>query len=365
MLKYFTKSIILFVVISASFYTTGCKQVSREPGRPLVGVIRWDGWVGNKGTWQVGPILERTLGPERFHYRAPFFSIVKGKDSISINGATQEIMDQEIAYAKDAGIDYWAYCYYPDGCGLEQARKLHQTSKHANDVKWCVILGGSFEFDSTKDYSKSLVADFARENYQKVLDGRPLVYLLHGSTFTKAGLDKLRSMTTSSNLKTPYVVVMEWSAKGASEYCDKIGADALSCYATMGKDNLPFAEFMPAHSIKTWEQYATKKPVVPWVCTGWNCRPRMESPNPWTKYYADSTNCQDASPKDIRDFLVSTIKWTQSNRDKAVANTILVYAWNEHDEGFGAICPTLGKDGKPNTERLEAVKEALRGGADK
>jgi hypothetical protein len=363
-MKHLMKNIFLLVLVSAFLSGAGCKQINREKSldseKTLIGVIRWDGWVGKKGEWKIGPILERTLGPERFHYRVPFFGKITSKDSVSIDGTTQEIMDREIEFAKDAGIDYWAYCYYPDGCGLELARKNHQTSKNANDINWCVILGPSFEFDSGQDYSKSLVADFARENYQKVLDGRPLIYLLHGSTFTRAGMDSLRSMTVRSGLKTPYVVVMEWSAEKAAEYCSKIGADALSCYAFLGKDNLPFNEFIPKASIAKWEEYSLKKEIVPWISTGWNARPRMESENPWTIYYADSTNCQDASPEDIKNFLVSGVEWTKSNPDKAKANTVLIYAWNEHDEGFGAICPTLGKDGKPNTERLDAVKEALR-----
>jgi hypothetical protein len=338
--------------------TANCKKAEKNTlDKTTVGAIRWDGWVGKKGTWQIGPIVERTMGPEKFHSRAPWFSTVVSKDSVLIDGTTQEIMDEEIAYAKNAGIDYWAYCWYPDGCGLELARKLHQSSIHANDVKWCVILQG-FEAYLSNDYGKTLVADFARENYQKVLGGRPLVYM-YGSDLTRAGLDKLRTMTKDKNLKTPYVVVMDWGAEAAAAYCDKIGADAISSYAAVGKNNLPFAEIIPPQSKINWEAFASKKAVVPWICTGWNPIPRMESPNQWSQYYSDATNCQDASPEDIKAFLLSGIEWTISNRNKAVANTIIIYAWNEHDEGYGAICPTLGTDGKPDTERLDAVKEAL------
>ena len=351
---------LLAIAFIAVVSVSGCRQPSKESEKTTVGAIRWDGWVGEKGSWQIGPIVERTLGPERFHYRAPFFSKVLGKDSISIDGTSQEIMDMEIAYAKDAGIDYWAYCWYPDGCGLELARKLHQTSKFTNDVKWCAILGAAIAADSAGDFSKSLVLDFAKENYQKVLDGRPLVYLLHGSKISKAEIDRMRTLCIENNLKNPYVVAMEWSADLAVDYCERIGADAISCYATLGKDNRPFAEIIPQKSIALWESYSTKKPVVPWVCTGWNARPRMESPNPWTQYYSDSTNCQDATAEEIADFLLTAIDWTQSNRDAAAANTVLMYAWNEHDEGYGSICPTLGKDGKPDTERIDAIKLTLK-----
>lgn len=325
--------------------------------KPIVGAIRWDGWCGKKGSWQIGPIVERTLGPERFHYRAPFFSNLKGKDSILIDGTTQEIVDKEIAYAKSAGIDYWAYCWYPDGCGLELVRKLHQTSAHANDVKWCVILG-AFQANIYNSYGTTLVEDFTRENYQKVIDGRPLIYL-YNSDLTRAGLDTLRSMIITKNLKTPYVVVMDWSADAAADYCNKIGADAISSYASVGKNDLPFSEIMPSQSKANWESYAAKKEIVPWVSTGWNPRPRMESTNPWSQYYSEATSCQDATPKDLKDFVASGMEWTKSNKNKAVANTLIIYAWNEFDEGYGAICPTLGTDGSPNTQRLQAVATAI------
>jgi hypothetical protein len=132
--KGITNVFLLFaLIIISGFY--GCKQISQvisgKKEKTLVGVIRWDGWVGNSGLWKIGPIVERTLGPERFHYRAPFFSVVKGRDSISIVGTSQEIMDREIAYAKYAGIDYWAYCYYPDGCGKATEDKWN-THKNPN-----------------------------------------------------------------------------------------------------------------------------------------------------------------------------------------------------------------------------------------
>ena len=153
---------------------------------------------------------------------------------------------------------------------------------------------------------------------------------------------------------------MNWSAATASDYCELIGADAISSYAALGKNNLPFADVIPSQSLTNWESYAAKKPVVPWICTGWNAKPRMESVNPWSAYYSDATNCQDATVNDIKDFLQTGIDWTIANKSKAEANTIIMYAWNEHDEGYGAICPTLGTDGNPNTERLDAVKEVLQ-----
>ena len=35
-------------------------------------------------------------------------------DRVRIDGSRQAIMDQEIAFAADAGLDYWAFLLYPE-----------------------------------------------------------------------------------------------------------------------------------------------------------------------------------------------------------------------------------------------------------
>ena len=66
-----------------------------------------------------------------------------------------------------------------------------------------------------------------------------------------------------------------------------------------------------------------------------------------------------ASPEELAAHLREAIAWTQANRDINPANVILIYAWNEHDEG-GWLQPTLGADGKPDHSRLDALKKVLR-----
>jgi hypothetical protein len=53
------------------------------------------------------------------------------------------------------------------------------------------------------------------------------------------------------------------------------------------------------------------------------------------------------------------IEWTAANRDLNPANALIIYAWNEHDEG-GWLQPTLGSDGRPNEERIQALGKVLR-----
>ena len=45
--------------------------------------------------------------------------------------------------------------------------------------------------------------------------------------------------------------------------------------------------------------------------------------------------------------------FVDSNPDKTVTGYAIIYAWNEFEEG-GYICPTLGKNGKPDTAFLDS-----------
>ena len=134
--------------------------------KPVIGAIRWDAWIGDIGNGlvdasAVGLQVERSLSPNKYHYRAPFYSKEISKDSIQCRGATQQIMDKEIAYAKDAGIDYWAFCWYPSHSGLDTARQLYLASKHKDDVKWSLLLGTNpFDYDKDLYKARHLIENF-------------------------------------------------------------------------------------------------------------------------------------------------------------------------------------------------------------
>jgi hypothetical protein len=192
--------------------------------RPLVGAIRWDGW-GLKHP--VGEGSEQVLGLAKHQHRAPFFVAEAGPDFIRFKPYSQETMDTEIDYAVHAGIDYWAFCWYPPGCGMEVGRNLFLSSRKQQRPKWCVILGKN-PFDMGRD-APWLAAEFAKPEYQKVLDGRPLVYLF--TPMSRADLSTLRELSLKSCGKSPYVAMMGWTATSAAQACEAVGADAITRYA--------------------------------------------------------------------------------------------------------------------------------------
>jgi len=55
------------------------------------------------------------------------------------------------------------------------------------------------------------------------------------------------------------------------------------------------------------------------------------------------------------------LSWIRKNPDITPAKAVIIYAWNENDEG-GWLTPTWSADGKPNTARLDAIRPVLQPG---
>ena len=76
---------------------------------------------------------------------------------------------------------------------------------------------------------------------------------------------------------------------------------------------------------------------------------------------AGSTNYTvPPTPAELANHLADALEWTSSHLTTATpARTVLIYAWNENDEG-GWLVPTLNLDGSTNAERLTAIAAKLK-----
>ena len=110
--------------------------------------------------------------------------------------------------------------------------------------------------------------------------------------------------------------------------------------------------------------------MITFATTGWDTRPRIERPVSWLpniQAKPDATppgqqmslvDAVTATPDQLAQHLKEAIAWTQANGDINPANVVLLYAWNENDEG-GWLIPTLNSDGSTNCSRIKAI-QALR-----
>jgi hypothetical protein len=338
--------------------------------RPVViGAIRWDAWYG-----QGGPVaeVERSLGPRKFHFRLPFFARVLGDDKVSIDGDSQEIIDKEIAYAAGAGLNYWAFGDYGDEGNLTIARRRYQAAREKHRLHFCFIEeGGRIDGRGSSAWSR-LVAFFRDPNYQTVLEGRPLLFVFGcPKKVGKKEFEELGDAAVAAGGKRPYLVLMGFDPRQDAKDMRALGFDAVSAYAAGGQykgDMWPYSQLTDHVRNQYWETCRRERiPTVTFATTGWDTRPRLEHPVSWmpgVEARGDPTppaeqkpliDSVTATPAQLAKHLQDAIEWTQRNRDLNPANAIIIYAWNENDEG-GWLIPTLFE----GTARLDAVAKVLK-----
>lgn len=335
----------------------------------LVGAIRWDGWHGPAS--EVGLTVEKTLAPAHWHYRLPFYGKVVGENAVEVRANRQEVMDQEIAYACTAGLDYWAFVIYPEEIALSLGLELYLSSEQRSSINFCLNLQGGWEggggLDAWPEKVQRYVAYFKEPTYQTVLNGRPLVFLYSVEGLVgprqfrsweeaRTAFDQLRASAMASGVGNPYIVAQGWSPEVLKDQAEKLDMDAIGAYASNGGANAAPYLSLANHTERWWDAFsATGCEVVPLVSAGWDMRPRVETPVPWVKNGDIEQYYETPKPDELAAHLDKAIQWTKANPDTAKASTVLVYAWNEFDEG-GWICPTLDE----GTGRLDALRKVLR-----
>jgi len=327
--------------------------------RPLVGAIRWDAWTGGTITKQV----ERTLGPATYHDRLPWFAKVVDQNTVRIDGGPQDVMDREIDFAANAGLDYWAFLVYPESSPMSAALKQYLKSPRRKRIKFCLILHSTLKvrargWPRERDRILTLLK---RPEYQTVLDGRPLVYAFCGRDLPFDRFQELRAAVVKAGIN-PYWVYMGWSPAADFKRVSAKGFDAVSAYA-MGGGWPKFAQLVQAVETKYWQAAAKARvPLVPMVTTGWDKRPRKDHPVSWEKdagYHAQKVFPSRATPEEIAQHLRRAMKFCDAHPKLCPARAVIIYAWNEYDEG-GWLAPTRNADGAPGTGRLDAIRKALR-----
>jgi hypothetical protein len=351
--------------------------------RPIIGAIRWDAWHTPwsrvKPGASDGPVHEMqiSLSPAQYHYRLPFFAKVVAPSQVRIDGYTQKIVDREIAYAKAGGLDYWAFLLYAPDSPMSQGLSLYLSSAHRRDINFCAIASPPIfgNADSFPTVMERVVGLMAEPGYQKVMNNRPLLYIFDvsdawmqawgGPARARQLFDGLRSAAKARGEGDPYMVVMDFNPAHGKQVMDGIGANAISSYVAPHPNGhaLPYSEL--AQSDRAfWEKCAaTGADVAPVAAAGWDRRPRIEHPVSWEKYQKPGVGLENyfvmPTPAELAAHIGDAMHWAADHRQQCPAQAVIIYAWNEHDEG-GFLCPTLNADGTADSSRLSAIRAMLR-----
>ena len=116
------------IFISSAFGRTLEVASTQEP---FVGAIRWDAWTA-------GYVTEKTLSPKKHYDRLPWFAEVIDSSSVSFQrGSLPTVMDQEIQWAAESGIDYWAFFFQKENHPMNTGIDLYQKSRLRNRINFC------------------------------------------------------------------------------------------------------------------------------------------------------------------------------------------------------------------------------------
>lgn len=318
-----------------------------------VGAIRWDAWSGGVVTDEVS----LALTPEKYHFRLPWFAEIAPTGTVRVQGGSQEIMDQEITYAADAGLDYWAFVMYREGDQMSRGLELYLASKHRDRLRFCLILHNNLGVpEANWPSERDRVVRLLREpSGMTVCGGRPLVYMF--TTPPKQRLDDLKSAVRAAGLLAPYCVYMGFNPAADWQQAQAYGFDAISAYACGAAGS--YSGLRASARQRYWE--AARQlgiPLVPLATLGWDRRPRIDRPPPWEANNTSTAWVETASAEEIAAHVEETVQWTRDNVAVTPARAVIVYAWNEHDEG-GWLCPTWRAKGGPDTSRVEALGKVL------
>jgi hypothetical protein len=247
-------------------------------------------------------------------------------------------MDREIEFADAAGLDYWAFLTYHPDSPMTIALNRYLASKKRSGVRFCVI-AHHIRVETPEAEIERLVGYMKDPRHVTVLDGRPLVYAFHCAA-GKGFFEGLLKAAADAGLKRPYLVNMGNNAQN-------IPFDASSSYTGKGAGQ--------------WSNAAAQgRKVIPAVSAGWDPRPRQETPVPWGGHYGkfDGRRGPLRTPEQAAAAIARGVKdaidWNRANPVAGEAKAVVIYAWNEFDEG-GWICPTLSE----GAGRLNAIARVL------
>lgn len=329
-----------------------------------VGAVNWDCSLPKETFF--GFHSAKSLSSEKFRSSTPYYATVENSNKISYRYRSLEEYEREMQYAVDAGIDYFAYCWYGENPGkrenewqnhlhdLTYARKLHIQSKLKKKLKLCAIIGvGAKESELSEDDMRNLADEMKQEYYQKI-DGRPLVYVFDGYKQETSRI--LRDTCKKYSTPEPYFVFMCSQIDEINKNENVSGAVSAYSFPKSAKSYDEFISYL-IEDLKGRMELGVR--VIPQFSVGWNPSPRIENPVPWVNY--ENTSYLQQITKD--EMLNGAKKFTEflsSNKKHNTTNQILVFAWNEFEEG-AYICPTYDQSGKNiNTDRVAAMGEIIK-----
>jgi hypothetical protein len=337
-------------------------QLAHAQTSVKLGAYYFDGWTGTF------PYHITTALVDSFPEREPKWGWVT---------SSQEIVDEQITTAADAGLSFFSFCWYYSGKStykhepLNRALSYYRNSKNKDRLKHCLLVANHKGFEIGPDdwdlVSSEWISNFKDGTYLLV-NGKPILIFFSVETLLRKfgsvdslskAFSDLRQKAVNQGLKgvTLAACIPQNSNDSLIAMAEQSGIDVITGYnfhsAAFGKDRkIPIEQLIQAEK-GVWQNISgrTSLKYIPTCTLNWDPRPWSNKSNRYDKapYYAGY------SPATVNRSISECIKWLRQHPDKVVAEKIaLVYAWNENGEG-AYLTPS-----KNGTNMLNGVKKALK-----
>ena len=329
-----------------------------------LGAVNWDASLTEDtyfGFYQIN-----SLSQAKYRTWVPFYADIIDRERVSYHTRTPKEYEAEMRYAIEAGLDYFAFVWYPTegslshaqtsfrDCShkvheLNYARRLYEESALTDELGMCAILAAHPFSDG--DLSE-LAEAFTKPYYEKI-DGRPLLYVYGG--YRHEMIDRINRICEKRGEPTPFVAAMVWSSEGSGAYPL---AHALSAYAVGGESITSYAELIDEAIKKSADRITEGLKLIPTFTVGWDPSPRIERPTPWTSKsegvsaYAAVSYAKKASGKELYEGAKRFADFIATDVKESFMGHVLTFAWNEFEEG-GYFCPTYTENGGIDATRVE------------
>jgi hypothetical protein len=310
------------------------------------------------------------LGPDRYHWRAPFFART-AVGAVEFPAITQEEMDLEIDQAAYGGLDYWVFVAYARRSPMSGALDFYLSSPRRGNLKFCLFteLGEWGTANAPSAEIQRHLELMRDDSYIRVFENRPLYFLgfidelkieQHWGSIgaLRNQMDAFRDQARMRGLGNPYLV-LDGNLQSIDRIARELEGDAVSAYAL--QDRVVDGAFAALSDIAEngWRKLAQSGlPVLPTVMTGWDRRPRIEHPVPWEASQKPGVGLdyyfEQGKPREIAQQVSTALSWIAEQPRDLQAPAVVIYAWNENDEG-GWLIPT----GACEHQRLTALHQAL------
>jgi len=337
-----------------------------------VGVIYWDR-TGSSKTY-FGHHITNTLSPKKFRDRTPYYADIEAEDKVSFHVISQEEYDRELEYAVEAGIDYFAYTWNSSEkndrrefigtteellkAQLDEEdntrRRLHAKSRLRDKIKLCAyILCGNKYSDADV---LELMNEMKQDHYEKI-DFRPLVILYGG--YNPEWIERLNKAADENGVNRPYIAFENTGSRVPDGDCSK--ADAVTAYSFLyyrKSDDDTYRDFYTRNIEVNENRMKSGIRIIPHFSFGWDPSPRIERPVPWYSGYERVRYMPKPSPDELKTGADMFCGWIEANKNERILDHILIFAWNEFEEGAW-ICPTYDEKLGLDTSRIAALRDIV------